>query len=898
MSDQVLLLTAPALLLFLALVAPALGRWLGPSAGWPLALGLGAAGAPLAGLLPRALDGPVTVEAAWVPALGATWSLRFDALTAVFALLVVIVGAVVLAYSVGYLGPEQSPARYYGLLTAFAASMLLLVLAGDGLSLYVGWEGTTLTSFGLIASAEGGWRPARRAVLLTFGGGLALLAALLLGAAELDTTALPALADPTGWSPGARRAALLLLAVAAATKSAQLPFHSWLPGAMVAPTPVSAYLHAAAMVTAGLYLLLRFAALLATDPAVAAGVTLLGVTTAVFGAVAATRHEDLKELLAYSTISHLGFMIALVGVGTPAAVAGAVVYLLAHAAYKSALFLSAGVYDHDLGTRRLPELAGQGRRLPVTAAAVALATVSMAGLPPALGFVGKEEAFAGILEGPGGGRFVVLVGAGLALTLSVVYAARVAIVVLGGREGWGRVRPQAMEVWPTALAVAGVVAGLFSARLGPLVDGAVEASIGATPVGELGLWHGLTPEASTSMAVLAAGVGLAVLGHRRGWGGDVDGDTITPAVDALGRGVAGLGRRLLWPLTAVRTAIHLAVVLVTVSVVVILTLLLTPGDPAGTLADSAPRWVASALVAAGALAVARARDRLTTMATLAAVGFPVAAWYLLHGAAQLAAVQLVVDGLTVALVVFVLRRLPREHPPVARGRRRVALAVAPLVGGAFAALSLHARAPELPPAGRAYLDHARMSEASNALSAVLTEFRAVDTVLETTVLALAALGVVAVLRRQERDDVDVREAMGETVIAHVAALVITPLAALVALWLLLRGHGELGGGFLAAAVLGLAAVFRRVTVGAPALDVLVEEGAPTLVGAGLLGLVAYGAAGPVWAHGPLEATTLHLPSPIGGSIALSSALLFEVAVAVTVLSIVVAVVQELGGRQR
>lgn len=728
---------------------------MGPRAGHLLAVSPLAAAALLLAQLPNVLHAPVAVGVDWVPALGSQWHLRLDALSLLFALVTTIVGAVVVAYSAHYLGDDDRPGRYYATLLGFATGMTLLVLAGDALLLYVGWEITTLTSYGLIASRAEGRRAAERALLVTFGGGLALLGAVLLGAAHRGTLSLAALADPAEWSAGTLALFLVLLLVAAAAKSAQVPFHFWLPGAMVAPTPVSAYLHAAAMVTAGLYLLLRFAAPLATQPAVAAAVVVLGTVTSVFAAGAAMRRSDMKELLAYSTISQLGFMIALVGIGTPAAIAGVLVYLVAHATYKAALFLAAGVFDHEWDARTLPALAGSARQLPLTTGAVTCACLSMAGIIPTLGYVGKEEAFKGVLDASAGMALPVILGLGTGLALTVAYTLRLAVAPFrrpaaeAGSSSRVHVRP--MAIGPAVLAIATVGIGVVAARLTPLIDAATHAALGRTPSEPLGLWHGVTPALLVSLTTLAVGAALFERWHARGWWRVLPPDLGTRVADAVGSRVRRAGSPVARWQSHPSPAVHLAVLLVVASAVVGVALLGLPPGTGGPSADSWPRAVVAVLIVGAAIPVARSQDRPAAVASLALVGFLVAAFFLLHGAPQLAVVQLLVDGLTVALAIFVLRRLPRRAPEVARLRRRAAGLVAAVGGFAFAGLSFFQRSALPSPASELYVDEARSSSSGNVVATIITEFRALDTLGETTVVAVAALGVAAVLQSGRQD---------------------------------------------------------------------------------------------------------------------------------------------------
>lgn len=346
---------------------------------------------------------------------------------------------------------------------------------------------------------------------------------------------------------------------------------------------------------------------------------------------------------------------------------------------------------------------------------------------------------------------------------------------------------------------------------------------------------------------------------------------------------AQMERRLSDP----RPGLHLAVFVAVGSTLLWLALPVSWDVGDVGIGDSGMRWVVSLLLGAAAVAVARARDRLTSLAVLAGVGFVIAVWYVIHGAPQLAAVQLVVDGLTVALALFVLRHLPRSYPPVSRRRRFGAGVLAVVGGGAFAGLSLVSRAAGLPAASEAYIAHARSSSTGNIVTGVLSDFRALDTLGETTVIAVAALGVVTAVGRVGLQHVD-------TVIAGISARLVTPLVLVLSAWLLLRGHFTLGGGFLAATVVGLAVVLRHLTVGSVTIERALARGAPTFVGAGLVAMVGYGAFGGLWGDGFLDAKTVHVTVPLLGRLPVPSTLLFEGAVAMAVLAVVAAVIHELG----
>ncbi|OLT46221.1 hypothetical protein BJF85_17450 [Saccharomonospora sp. CUA-673] len=353
-----MLLACLAIVLLSCALALPLTHRLGRNSGWVLAAPLLVA----AGLLVAVAEpaGPVDEVWPWMPTLGVDFALRLDGLSLLFSLLVLVIGAGVLIYSTRYLGSNGRHGSFYLLMTVFALAMLLLVLTDNLVVLFVAWEATTLCSFFLIARPGPHAREsAIRTLLVTAAGGLALLAAVVVVAVGTGTTRISAaLADPI-WheNAGFVVAVAALVAAAAFTKSAQFPFQAWLPDSMVAITPVSAYLHAAAMVKAGIYLLLRFSPALAGEQVWSLLLISAGLITALFGAVAALRRYDLKELLAFSTVSQLGLLVAMIGVGTPAALTAALVHTVAHALFKSALFMLVGVIDLQAGTRDIRKLA-------------------------------------------------------------------------------------------------------------------------------------------------------------------------------------------------------------------------------------------------------------------------------------------------------------------------------------------------------------------------------------------------------------------------------------------------------------------------------------------------------------------------------------------------------------
>ena len=752
--------------LALALAAPAVAARLGRRVFLLMAVAPGATALWAATQAGDVLDGrPVSSALSWVPGLGLTLDLRLDPLALLMVVLVSGVGALVLIYCAGYFTAGQAGlGRFAGILTAFAGAMLGLVLADDLLLLYVFWELTSITSWLLIGFEDTdarSRRAAQQALLTTTLGGLIMLLGFVLIAQEAGTASLSAiLADPpTG---GTVPVALLLVLAGAFTKSAQVPFHPWLPAAMAAPTPVSAYLHAAAMVKAGIYLVARLAPAFALVGLWRPVVLTVGLATMLVGGWRALRQTDLKRILAFGTVSQLGFLMVLVGAGTrEAAVAGAVL-LLAHGFFKSTLFLATGVIDHASGTRDLRVLSGVGRQMPVLAGVSVLAALSMAGAPPLLGFVSKEAAYEAFLHGD---RSDLAVFAGLFLgsVLTATYSAKFIWGAFARKPGCADTavrRASPLVLVPViVVGLAGLVFGLVPALVDPLVQAYAGSYDGvgtgvATGPETLALWHGLNAALGWSAVTLAAGAGLFVAREPvRRWQrratrvlSRVDADR---AYDATLRGVDRTARRA----TAVVQTGSLPVYLGTV----LLTLVLLPGTALVTSTritddlqpyDHPLQVFIGVVVAIAAIASARAQRRFTAVLHLGAVGYGIAVLFVLQGGPDLALTQFLVETLALVIFVFVLRRLPanfarRQLRLSQAGRLLIAMSV-----GAFVTLAVlvTGQARTAPPASQAYLDQAlSQGGGSNVVNVILVDFRAFDTLGEITVLAVAAMGIASLV---------------------------------------------------------------------------------------------------------------------------------------------------------
>ncbi|HVL64021.1 MAG TPA: hydrogen gas-evolving membrane-bound hydrogenase subunit E [Actinomycetota bacterium] len=747
-------------LFLLAAAAPALSRFLRRDTGYVLAAAFAAAAAALAAQGVGVARGRgLEWSAEWVPSLGVRLSLVLDGLALLFCLVILGIGALVLAYSARYFRPEEETGRIYALLVAFAAAMVGLVLAGDAIALFVFWELTSITSFFLIGGTGKGGRGATHAFLVTGLGGLCLFGGLVIMGVAAGSFELKAMAEAAGSirAHDLGTAALILVLAGAFTKSAQFPLHFWLPGAMVAPTPVSTYLHAATMVKGGIYLLARFTPVFGGEPIWLYATVGVGLTTAVVGAMIALKQYDLKALLAYSTVSQLGWLTALVGLGTVASITAATVHIAAHALYKATLFMVTGIIDKEAGSRDIRELSGLFRAMPLTAAATGLAALSMAGFPPLLGFISKEESFAAFLGAPGGdwlGPASAAVSVAAA-AVTFAYGARIFDEAFTGPLQQPLYEPRLSFLWPPALAA---VAGLGLGIGFPLIDAlALQAATEVTGVAadhHISLWHGWTPALALSIVTILTGTLLfavraplgRLLARARTAGAAATFDRVYDGVIVVGK-AAGK------PFASRAPAVHFRWVLVALALS--LSLAVASGAPAaaGSPPESARLdWLVVGLLGAVCVGVARARRRLAAVALLGLAGFLVALFYVMLGAPDLALTQLLVETLTVVLVVLVFRRLPGEFHAVGAVRRGAAAVIAGLSGiVAFAGAYLLLGRRGLSEAGRYYL-RAGPEEAAgkNVVNTILVDFRALDTLGEIVVLAVAAIGVYALARYARR----------------------------------------------------------------------------------------------------------------------------------------------------
>ncbi|GID32792.1 Na+/H+ antiporter subunit A [Paractinoplanes brasiliensis] len=900
-----------------ALLAPKLVRAFGNRALYLLAL------------IPAATFGwalsarpPLTETYPWVPHLGMDLALRTGTLSWLMLLIVSGIGAVVLAYCARYFDEgDPSVGRFAGVFLGFATAMTGLVVSDDLVLLYVFWELTTVFSYLLIGHTgerAAGRRAAMQALVVTTAGGLAMLVGFVMlghGAGTYRWSEIAA-----GPLPEGSTVAAILILAGALSKSAIFPFSFWLPAAMAAPTPASAYLHAASMVKAGVFLLGLLGPLLAQAEPWRPVAMAAGVLTLLLGGWAAMRQHDLKLLLAYGTVSQLGLLtVAFGAAGRTAALAGAAL-LLAHALFKAALFLVVGIIDHQTGTRDLRDLSGLARRSPVLAAIAGLAVASMAGVPPLAGFVGKESLFAAFEHGGTTDRLVLLaLVAGSALT--VAYGLRFLWGAFAGKPGVAPVEfpaPRWTFVAPAALlSLTGLAAGIGASWL----DGVLTpyADLFDGPVEHLALWHGVgLPLMLSAVAPAAGGVIFVIHLHGRPWpeqrlpqAQDVY-KRLMSAVDRTAVELTGATQRGSLPFS-------LGVILLVLVFVGGSTLLLggAPWPDGLRLWDTPLQLVAGAVVVGSAMVAARSRRRLTAMILVGVSGYGIAVMFVLHGAPDLALTQFLVETVTIVMFVLVLRRLPVRFSArplrVTRVLRAVIAVSTGVVAAGMAYVAAGGRVAE--PISGGYAEPAvSYGGGHNIVNVALVDIRAWDTMGEISVLVVAATGVAslifrrtgALLRRRAEQGTttsqhgswmlaaDNPEARRQSIILQVVARLLFHTIVLFSVYLLFSGHNAPGGGFAGGLVAGLALTTRYLAGGRRELNAAAPVDAGLVLGAGLLISVGAGATAMLVGGQVLQSALIDLRVPVLGHLHFATSAFFDVGVYLIVVALVLEILRSLG----
>jgi len=872
---------------------------------------------------PEMANGQVLrLDLAWLPALGLNFSLRLDGFAWVFVILVSGIGFLVVLYARYYLSPSDPVPRFFSFFLGFMGSMLGVVTSGNLIQLVLFWELTSLFSFLLIgywhhnAAARDG---ARMALVVTSAGGLCLFVGALLlgriaGSYDLETVlrAGDAIRSHDLYLP-----ALLLVLAGTLTKSAQFPFHFWLPQAMAAPTPVSAYLHSAAMVKLGVFLMARLWPVLAGTDAWMWTVGIAGLITLVLGAYLAIFQHDLKGLLAYSTVSHLGLITVLLGLNTPLGAVAAVFHILNHATFKASLFMAAGIIDHETGTRDIRRLNGLYRFMPITATLAMVAAGAMAGVPLLNGFLSKEMFFAESLEVEGPVRaldralpFIATVWG----MFSVAYSVRFIHGVFFGPAPRGLPRvphepPRWMRFPIELLVLACLAVGILpTLTIGPLLDVAVRALLGAAaPQYSLALWHGFSTPFLMSLVALGGG-GMLYLILQKYLGRGEERTPLVPALDARAIfdrvllvvswrwarwverlfGTQRLQPQLRWLVLAALVAglwpvLHRGLQFGPLP--------WSPVDPA--LA------VVAALGAACALGAAwQAKfHRFAALALAGGAGLVVCLTFVRGAAPDLALTQLMVEIVTTVLLLLGLRWLPKRMPFAwtregardARPRRLRDLALALSCGAGVAALAYAIMTRPLPETISSYFMQNAwpLGGGSNVVNVILVDFRGFDTLGEVSVLAVVGITVYALLRRfrPARESLDTppraataQGAAEDLLVPAVIMRLMFPVIGLLAGYLLLRGHNQPGGGFVAGLALAIAVILQYMAGGTRWAEERLAIRPARWMGAGLLLGGATGAGAWLFSHAFLTSHTAHVQLPVLGELHLPSAFLFDLGI--------------------
>jgi len=881
--------------------------------------------------------GVIREEFMWLPSLGLNFVLRMDGFAWLFSMLVLGIGTLVSLYARYYMSPDDPVPRFFAFFLAFMGAMLGLVISGNLIQVVFFWELTSLFSFLLI----GYWhhradarRGAYMALMVTGAGGLCLLAGVMLlghivGSYDLDQVLA---AGEQIRAHSLYPVMLALVLIGALSKSAQFPFHFWLPHAMAAPTPVSAYLHSATMVKAGVFLLARLWPSLSGSEEWFWIVGGAGALTLLLGAYCAMFQNDLKGLLAYSTISHLGLITLLLGLNSPLAAVAAVFHILNHATFKASLFMAAGIIDHESGTRDIRKLSGLVRLIPFTATLAMVASASMAGVPLLNGFLSKEMFFAEtvFITSTAWVEFALPLIATIAGTFSVAYALRFTVDVFFGPTATNLPHtphepPRWMRAPVELLVFTCLLVGIFPAQVvGSILAAAALPVVGGVlPEYSLAIWHGWNAPMIMSLVAMSGGVVLYLLLRKQLKRGRFK----YPPVISYFNGKRGFERSLVVMMRGVRriekristkrlqTQLFLLVLVAVIGgMIPMLNSGLSWGDrpkiPGSIVFVTL--WLLAIACALGAAWQAK-YHRLAALTMVSVCGLMTCVTFVWFSAPDLALTQLVVEVVTTVLILLGLRWLPRRIEEVsplpsslrkARIRRLRDFLLSTVVGGGMALLSYAMLTRQTPnDISSFYLSRALPEGGgSNVVNVMLVDFRGFDTLGEITVLGAVALTVYALLRRfrpskesmelppQQRqlapdvatDLVNPRQAsdtaLGFMMVPAVLVRLLLPIALVVSFYLFMRGHNQPGGGFVAGLVMSVAFILQYMVAGTQWVEAQMSLRPMRWMGFGLLSATLTGL-GALFAGYPFLTThTWHFSLPLLGDIHIASALFFDVGV--------------------
>lgn len=860
----------------------------------------------------------------WLPALGLDVSVRLDGLSMMFALLILGIGLLVILYARYYLDAKDSLGRLYSLLQLFMMAMLGIVLADNILLLVIFWELTSLSSFLLI----GYWshrsearKGARMALAITGAGGLTLLAGALVLGQMVGSYSFQVILNSAELIQGHALypLALMLILIGAFTKSAQFPFHFWLPHAMAAPTPVSAYLHSATMVKAGVFLLARLYPALAGSDLWFYLVTFIGLATLVFGAYNALFKHDLKGLLAYSTISHLGLITMLLGFSSPLAAVAALFHIINHATFKASLFMAAGIIDHETGTRDMRRLKGMWHYMPITATVAMVSASAMAGVPLLNGFLSKEMFFSETLQVALLGSFdwIIPLVATLAGIFAVAYSYRFVYEVFFN----GRVQKEDIPLYPPhepprymilPMALLGLLClcvGIFpNLTVAPFLSAASYAVLGEDiPRYYLAIWHGLNLPLIMSFIALIGG--LVLYSQRSGFFAFYERRYRLDEKVEFEKRIQGLVRfAQRWTDTIENGSLQRSMALLIGTALALAVLEFWPlasvmGDLGLSEVDAITLLLAAVLIIAVFTTVLIHHNRVAALLILGVVGLIVSLAFVRFSAPDLGLTQISVEVVTIILMMLALYFLPQLTPNEStKGRvvRDVLLSSAAGIGVGLFTLAILTRPYDTSLADFFVANSLSGGGGTNIVNVILVDFRGFDTLGEITVLAIAGLGVYMMLNGLNlvlpSTDVEGRHWARDPYppILTVLSRVLLPLALMVSTYIFLRGHNQPGGGFIAGLITSVALILQYVCSGSEWVRqrLPVDYGRASVLGVLIAGLTGMGS----WLFGyPFLTTTFtHVHWPWVGEFELASAMIFDAGVYLTVVGATLLMLSQLG----
>lgn len=864
--------------------------------------------------------GSVRFFLSWIPLLGLDITIILDGLAFMFGLLILGIGLLIILYARYYLSERDSMPRFYAYLMLFMTAMLGIVLSGNLLQLWLFWELTSISSFLLISfwwhKAEAR-RGARMALTVTGAGGLALLAAFLLigqvvGSYDLQQVLASAgLIQQHAWYP----VILVLFLLGCFTKSAQFPFHFWLPNAMAAPTPVSAYLHSATMVKAGIFLLARFYPALSGTELWFVLVSVTGLATLLLGAYLALFKHDLKGLLAYSTISHLGLITLLFGMGTDLAAVAGLFHIINHATFKASLFMAAGIIDHETGSRDMRRLNGLWQFMPITATLAMVAAAAMAGVPLLNGFLSKEMFFAETLHQHllGSLSWVVPVLATVAAVFSVAYSMRFIHDVFFNGQPKGLTKtphepPRYMRVPVEVLVALCILVGLFPGYLiGDLLQAASAVVLpGDVPSYSLAIWHGFNLPLLMSALALVGGIVIYV--NRKHL---FDFQNTLPDVDALNsfersvkRFAERCGRIYQWLDSG---SLQRYMTLTLLSFVILAGLPLTDlvtlwGGREELPIDAVNATGAVMLLIAAFATVLWHRKRVVALLMISVVGLMVSIAFTRFSAPDLALTQLSVEVVTIILLMLALFFLPHKTPKQSESSRVVRdLSIASMVGVIIGSLSYALMTRPFNTISDYFIANAKIGGGgTNVVNVILVDFRGFDTMGEIAVLGIASLGIFKLLTRiplfKPSSDGEGRPWALErhSLLLSTVSQSLLPLAIMVSIYIFFRGHNLPGGGFIAGLVTAVAIILQYIAQGVDWVKARMNVEYQRVVAVGLMIALLTGAASWLFNRPFLTSWFDYFDIPLLGNIELASAMAFDLGVYITVVGSTLLILASLG----